>query len=290
MGGGHSKSCLEPDVRDYHNQMLLKRWMVESVFVNTCLHVTCFHKSSERKINGWKNVNKLDSVMFVFTVQSFNGHFSESNTHRYKCRDWKARVLRLMCTPLRAAGCVYQWIPTVPGANSAGLSLTSINLLWQCEETHPARGSNTLLFLPLFPSNSLNFPYPFCSQPHFISPSCFPRSLCLTLLLIPLLTSHPPYSSPLSLPASPLPPSDLIPPLNLSSVKWCTRNAEVVNLWEVRSIKQGQAERSTQRKCILFRGWAQQAINPAIRAVCWAEPVGRPHHCPRHPAGAKDWL
>lgn len=75
-----------------------------------------------------------------------------------------------MCTLLRAAGCVYQWIPTVPGANSAGLSLASINLLWQCEEPHPARGSNTLLSLPLFSSNSLNFPYPFCSQPHFFPP------------------------------------------------------------------------------------------------------------------------
>lgn len=236
------------------------------------------------------------TLIFVLTVQSFHSLKWSINKdmhvrieYRYCRLQCKTRVLRLMCTPLRAAGCVYQWIPTVPGANSAGLSLASINLLWQCEEPHPARGSNTLLFLPLFPSNSL-FPYAFCSQPHFISPSlCFPWSLCLTLPLIPLLTSHPPCSSPLSLTAS-LPPSDLIPPLNLSPVKRWTRNAEVVNLWEVRSIKQGQTERSTQRKCILFRGWAQQAINPAIRAVCWAEPVGRPHHCPRHLEGAKDWL
>lgn len=186
-----------------------------------------------------------------------------------------------MWDPLRAASSGYQWISTVPRANSAGLSLTSINLLWPCLEPHLPTGSYALLPPPSSSllTAALNF--------HLL---CFPPSLWLTLLPSPRSPSHiPPSSSPLSLPAS-FPPSDLTPALNLSPVKWCTRNAEVVNLWGVRSIKQGQAERCTRRKCILCWGWAQQAINPAIQAVCRAKPAGRPHHCPLHLKGAKDSL
>lgn len=193
-----------------------------------------------------------------------------------------------MWTPLRAAGCVYQWISTVPGANSAGLyTLTSINLPWLGLEPCLPRGSNTLLLPPslsisllLLPSSlsltaaSLYFPsfsvfsFPFTHPP---SRSTSPR------LALPL---------PLHFPSISLPLSDLIPPLNLPPVKWSTRNAEVVNLWGVRSIKQGQPERSSQRQCALCRGRARQAINPAIQTVCWAKTVGRHHHRPRQSEGS----
>lgn len=170
----------------------------------------------------------------------------------------KTRVLRLMWTPLRAAGCVYQWISTVPGANSAGpYTLTSINLLWPGLEPHPPRGSNPL---PLPLSLSISLPL----LPLSLSLTAtlfFPLLLRFFLIYFDSLSSsyhlpHPTLPLPLPFPSISLPLSDLIPPLNLSPVKWCTRNAEVVNLWGERSIKQGQAERSTQRQCVLCRRWA----------------------------------
>lgn len=100
-------------------------------------------------------------------------HLWVERSHRQECvHACKMKVLRLMWTPQRAAGCVYCWISTLAGANSAGLhTLTSINLLWPDLELHPPRGSISPLSSSLFPPHSLSFPYPlFLLLPSFISP------------------------------------------------------------------------------------------------------------------------
>lgn len=88
-----------------------------------------------------------------------------------------------MWNPLRAAGSVYQWIFTVLRANSAGLSLMSINLLWPCLESHLPTGSSALL--P--PSSSL---IPLCSQTHFVFTSSV-SPLPFDSLLFPFPFPHP---------------------------------------------------------------------------------------------------
>lgn len=152
-------------------------------------------------------------------------------------------------------------------------------------DLHPPRGSNFLsFFLYIFLQHTMSHPplcitslyFPSFSVFSFPLTHCPPRSTaCIPLSPFPL-----PFSS-ISLPLS-----DLILPLNLFPVKWSTRNVEVVHLWAVRSIKQGQAQRSTERQCILCLGWAPWAINPAIQAIYWATRVGHHHHRPRHLEGA----
>lgn len=141
-------------------------------------------------------------------------------------------VLGLMWMSFRAAGYVYQLTSTVPGANSTGLCLATINLLWSHLEPHPPTGSAALL---LSRSHSTSL---LCSRFSLFSPNPF-----WLLLKLPAasLSSFP-------LRSCPLPPSDLIPALNLSPVRQRAGIAEVVNLRGARSIKQGQAEWSTKKK------------------------------------------
>lgn len=129
-----------------------------------------------------------------------------------------------------------------------GLILQAFTHKYQSCLTRPgAASSPRSRSLPLLCSS----PYPFSSTLYFTSFFVFSF---LSWLALPFLLS----------PSISLPLSDLIPPLNLCPVRRSTRNAEVVNLWGVRSIKQGQAERSAQRQCILCRGWTSRAINPTI--------------------------
>lgn len=156
------------------------RWASQRVFLKVLKGKSSGEKMMER-------VPKSDSEMFVLLATSVRRIHVRDMSARAGTLCAAKRVLRLMWTPLRAAGCVYQWISTVPEANSAGFyTLTSINLLWPGLELHPPRGSNSLLpppSLPLLPlSLSLYFP-PF---------SVFPLSFSI----------HRPL--PLS---SPLPPS-----------------------------------------------------------------------------------
>lgn len=108
-------------------------------------------------------------------------------------------VLGLMWMSFRAAGCVYQLTSTVPGANSTGLCLPTINLLWSHLKLHPPRGSAAFLLphshsisllcsgfiLPLF------FSFP---QIHFDSflnypPTVLPPSLSILFLILHLTSS-----------------------------------------------------------------------------------------------------
>lgn len=103
-------------------------------------------------------------------------------------------VLGLMWMSFRAAGCVYQLTSTVPGANSTGLCLATINLLWSHLKPHPPRGS-AALFLP---------------RSHSISPLCSPALIFPFFLfsqhqfwLLLKLPTASPLSSPLcSFPSS----------------------------------------------------------------------------------------
>lgn len=151
-------------------------------------------------------------------------------------------------------------------------------------DLHPPRGSNFLsFFLYIFSQHTV-------SAPFMYNLPVFPLLLCFLISSDSLSSSfhrlHPTLPFPLPFPSISLPLSDLILPLNLFPVKWSTRNVEVVHLWAVRSIKQGQAQRSIERQCILCSGWAPWAINPAIQAIYWATKVGHHHHRPRHLEGA----
>lgn len=101
--GGHSKSCLKGDLRDYHDQEITKRWMVETrrmppqstvyacqhMFAHACAHILYMHllgfKSAKSKLTKWKDdgtsaeVRLSDVWIYCIVVQSFTYHFSESN-------------------------------------------------------------------------------------------------------------------------------------------------------------------------------------------------------------------
>lgn len=146
------------------------------------------------------------SAGFVSSPQFFIDYFEEE---KYRRTAYGVMgVLGLMRMSFWGAGCVYQFTSTVPGANSTGLCLATIHLLWSHLKPHPPRGNATLLFS--------------CS--HSISLLCSPILISPFFLfslnpfwLLPRLHTASPSSSPLC--SLPLSPSDLIPTLNLRPVR-----------------------------------------------------------------------
>lgn len=277
--------------------------------VNTCLHTPVRTSCTWPDSRGWE-MGCISMVLKVLKAKSpVKRWWNKCCSQTQRCLDFlyctslttwltqtlrdksvytvhsKTTLLRLMWTPLRAAGCVYQWISTVLGANSAGLyTLTSINLLWPGWELCPPRGSFSLL-LPPSPSISPPLlPLSLSLQPLFISPpSLFSHFLWLALLLVPRPTL--PLPLPLPFPSISLPLSDLIPPLNLScQVKHQERGSCELVRSEINKARTGWTIYPATMHFVQRMGTAGHKSCHA--AVCWAKSICRHHRRPRHLQGA----
>lgn len=143
-----------------------------------------------------------------FTVQWFTDRFSESNTYRYEC------TYRL-CTAKRELWDWCEHLQELLGVFTGGFPLYH-GLILQASHSQVSifsdHASSRILpeevtlssFLPLFPSNSLHFPYPFCSQPLFIFTSFSVSPVPFDSLSFSFHFPHPTLPLPLLFPSLPL--------------------------------------------------------------------------------------